>query len=153
MTKGLPILLFLFAAPLVSGATWRPDAKLLDAVCQIESSGGRAVYGDGGRSLGHFQFQKAAWADVSEWRKKRNQPAYDYRENVFNPKISRLYAADYLTILYGRLKQQYKREPSSAELYAAYNMGMNSFRKCNYNLACVNKTTGARCKLLVALID
>jgi len=153
MAKGLPILAFLFAIPLVTEAAWRPDAKLLDAVCQIESSGGLSVYGDKGRSLGHFQFQKAAWSDVSEWRKKRNQPTYDYRQNVFKHRISRLYAADYLTILHDRLKQQYKREPTSAELYAAYNMGMNSFRKCNYNLAMVNKTTEARCKLLVALIN
>ncbi|MEO5804195.1 MAG: transglycosylase SLT domain-containing protein [Verrucomicrobiota bacterium] len=152
MTKSLAILILL-AGTLPGGAAWRPDAKLLNAVCQIESSGGRAVYGDGGRSLGHYQFQKAAWSDVSEWRKKRNQPTYDYRQNVFNARISRLYAADYLIILHDRLQQQYKREPSSAELYAAYNMGMNSFRKCNYNLARVNKTTEARCKLLVALVN
>ncbi len=153
MTKALAILFFLVAAPLVSEGAWRPDTKLLDGVCHIESSGGLSVYGDGGRSLGHFQFQKAAWSDVSDWRRKRNQTTYDYRQSVFNPRISRLYAADYLTILHGRLKQQYKREPSTAEIYAAYNMGMTSFRKCNYSLARVNKTTEARCKLLVALTN
>jgi hypothetical protein len=132
--------------------TWAPQDRLLDAVCQIESSGGRFTYGDGGLSLGHFQIQKVAWTDVVEWRKKRNLTTHDYRQNVLNPQISRIYASNYLTILHGRLKQQYNREPTPAELYAAYNMGMSSFRKCNYDIARVNPTTSAKCQQVTALM-
>ncbi|MEO6034855.1 MAG: transglycosylase SLT domain-containing protein, partial [Verrucomicrobiota bacterium] len=121
-----------------TNATWCPDNRLLDAVCQIESSGGRFVWGDGGRSLGYFQIQKAAWTDVSKWRKNRNLPVYDYRENVSNPHLNRIYAADYFTILHASLEVQYRREPTEGELYAAYNMGLTNFKKCNYSLPNVN---------------
>lgn len=132
---------------------WRPDARLLDAVCQVESSGGRLVKGDRGRSLGHFQMQKNAWADVVAWRKKHHLPTHDYRKNVMNARLNREYAANYLTILRDQLRQQYQREPSGAELYAAYNMGLANFRKCNYDLAQINSDTEARCRQVVALLE
>lgn len=135
----------------VNAASWRPDERLLDALCQIESSGGRFVSGDGGLSLGHFQIQKAAWTDVVKWRKRRNLPTHDYHSNVLDPRISRIYAADFLTILYHNLMSQYQREPTSAELYAAYNIGLSGFGKCNYDLAKVNRTTAAKCKQIDAL--
>ena len=147
------LFLLLCASSTLSANVWRPDARLLDAVSQIESNNGTFVYGDRGMSLGHFQIQKNAWLDVVEWRKKKNLPTHDYRKNVFDPKISRLYAADFLTILHDRLKERYKREPSVAEIYAAYNMGLTSFRKCNYSLAQVNSVTTERCKLVAALME
>jgi hypothetical protein len=134
------------------GANWNPDARLLDAVCQIESCGGKYIYGDGGLSLGYYQIQKAAWSDVSDWRKKKNVAVYDYERNVLKPEISRSYAADYLTMIYERLLKQYQREPSPAEIYAAYNMGLNSFRKCSYDLARVNPVTAGKCQRLAALL-
>jgi len=129
---------------------WRPDERLLDALCQVESSGGRFVSGDAGRSLGHFQIQKAAWADVVEWRNNQSLPTHDYQTHVFDSRISRLYAADYLTILHTRLKSQYNREPTAGELYAAYNMGLSGFKKCHYDLAQVNLVTRGKCKKIMA---
>lgn len=147
------LLIYFCGTALVTANSWRPHDQLLDAVCQIESSGGKFVYGDGGRSLGPFQIQKGAWSDVVAWRKKQNLPTHTYRENVYNPQINRLYAGDYLTMIYDRLKSEYKREPSPAELYAAYNMGMTNFRKCNYDLRQVNKTTSAKCRQIAAMLD
>jgi hypothetical protein len=144
------LIIYLFASLCLEAATWRPDERLLDALCQVESSGGRFVSGDGGRSLGHFQMQKASWADVLDWRKKQNLPTHDYQTHVFDSRISRLYAADYLTILHTRLKSQYNREPTAGELYAAYNMGLTGFRKCNYDLAQVNPVTRGKCKQIMA---
>src|SRR5687767_6184978 len=113
------LLVYLFGFQSVNASSvWRPDARLLDALCHIESSGGRFVSGDGGLSLGHFQIQKPAWTDVNNWRRQQNLAVYDYRKNVFDPRISRLYAADYLTILHMRLSLHYNREPSAGELYA-----------------------------------
>jgi hypothetical protein len=131
---------------------WRPEERLLDALCQIESSGGRFVSGDAGRSLGHFQMQKAAWADVLEWRKKQSFPTHDYQLHVFDSRISRLYAADYLTILHTRLTAQYNREPTAGELYAAYNMGLSGFRKCHYDIAQVNPVTRGKCEKIMAYL-
>ncbi|MEO7298071.1 MAG: transglycosylase SLT domain-containing protein [Verrucomicrobiota bacterium] len=151
--KTLLALLVCLGSFSLEAAPWRPDARLLNAVCQVESNSGKYTYGDNGRSLGHFQLQQGAWSDVTEWRKKRNLLTYDYRGNVFNPQISRSYAANYLTILHDGLLQEYRREPSAGELYAAYNLGMTSFRKCNFKLAQVNSTTEARCKLVNALVQ
>jgi hypothetical protein len=147
--------LFILLTGFASGAkatTWNPDARLLDAVCQIESSGGRYVYGDNGLSLGHFQIQKAAWTDVSVWRQKRNLATYDYQKEVLNPQINRIYAADYIAIIYGRLREKYGRSPIPSELYAAYNMGLNNFRRCNYDISKVNPITAGKCRQLEALL-
>lgn len=135
-----------------ASSLWRPDDRLLNALCQIESNGGKYVSGDGGLSLGHFQIQRAAWTDVVAWRKKRNLPTHDYRSNVFDPRISRIYAADYLTILQARLKSEYRREATPGELYAAYNMGLSNFRKCNYDMANVNPVTRGKCREITVLV-
>lgn len=137
---------------LASATEWHPDARLLDAVCQIESGGGRYLYGDDGVSLGHFQMQRGAWTDVSAWRSKRGSKTFSYQPHVMNPAINRAYAADYLTIIHDRLERLYHREPSVGELYAAYNMGMNNFRKCRYSLANVNKVTARKCRELEAMV-
>jgi hypothetical protein len=152
MSKISVFLVCFWSATFVGAAEWRPQDRLLDAICQIESGGGVFVYGDRGLSLGNFQFQKAAWSDVSEWRKKQNSPIYTYQQNVLDAGISRLYAADYLTIIYHRLQKQYEREPLATELYAAYNMGMGNFRKCNYDLARINKTTAEKCRQLAEML-
>lgn len=132
---------------------WQPNPRFLDAVCQVESNGGVLLVGDDGMSLGHFQMQKAAWTDVSQWRKKRNLPTHEYQKHVLNPGISRTYASNYLTILYGKLRNEYKREPTPPELYAAYNMGLTNFRKCSYSLARVNGSTEEKCKRVSALLE
>lgn len=134
----------------VTGTTWNPDERLLNAVCQIESSGGLYVYGDSGRSLGPFQMQKAAWSDVSAWRKRKGLPIYNYQQNVLDPQINRTYAAHYITIIYERLQKQYKRNPLPSEIYAAYNMGLNNFRKCDYDLSRINSVTAGKCRQLEA---
>ena len=152
--KTLLAIIILTAGPVfcASSAAWNPDARLLDAVCQIESCGGRYLSGDNGLSLGYFQIQKAAWSDISNWRRKKNLAIYNYERSVLDPEISRRYAADYLTMIYERLQRLYRREPAPAEIYAAYNMGMGNFRKCNYDLSRINKTTAAKCQQLDALL-
>ena len=152
MNKHLIFLVYFCSAMLAGATGWRPDDRLLSAICQIESSGGLYVYGDGGLSLGHFQFQKAAWSDVSQWRQKRNLETHGYHPGVLDPQISRSYAADYLTIIYERLHKQYRRQPLPSELYAAYNMGLNKFRQCNYDLARINRITAGKCHQLSALL-
>lgn len=134
-------------------ADWRPSTEFLRAVRQIESCDGRFIYGDDGRSLGDFQIREGAWADVNQWRKSRGLKTYDYQQHVFNRFINRTYAADYISLLYRQLERQFRREPTPAEIYAAYNMGMTNFGgKCRYDLRRVNAMTARKCNLIAQLL-
>ena len=145
MTK-MWILVAMLAVLPSYGANWRPTDRFLHAVRFVESSHGRFIYGDEGQSLGDFQMSEAAWLDVSIWRRTKGLLTYDYEKHVFNRQINRLYAADYLTIIHTELKKSLKRPPTSAEIYAAYNMGLGSFAECEFKLARVNPTTARKCQ-------
>jgi hypothetical protein len=131
MIKYVALFLFVAGTELLA-AGWRPTERLLYAIRYVESSHGRYTYGDEGRSLGDFQMSEAAWLDVSAWRKGRGLPTYGYDRHVFDRKINRLYATDYLTILYEELEKKLSRSPTAGEIYAAYNMGLGSFAQCRY---------------------
>lgn len=134
-------------------AEWRPSNALLRAVRQVESSNGRSIYGDEGRSLGAFQLSEAAWVDVNAWRKARNLKVYSYRAHVMHHYINQTYAADYLAMIHGELSRKLRRRPTSGEIYAAYNMGFTNFAECNYRLANVNPVTARKCRQIHELID
>ncbi len=131
---------------------WRPSPALLQAVQQIESSGGLKTYGDQGRSLGAFQMSEPAWIDVSAYRKARSLKVYDYREFVMHPYINRAYASDYLKMIHEELSRKLRRAPSAGELYAAYNMGLANFAECDYRLANVNPVTAEKCRQIHLMI-
>ncbi len=132
---------------------WRPAPELLKAVRKVESNNGLNLVGDNGESLGAFQLSEAAWLDVNSYRKARNLKTYPYSQTVFQPFISREYAATYLTILHDGLNRKLKRAPSSAEIYAAYNLGFSSFAQCDFKLHRVNSVTRARCEKITLLLD
>jgi len=132
---------------------WRPSESLLRAVRQVESSNGRELYGDQGRSLGPFQLSEAAWLDVSAWRKDHGQKVYSYRQYVMHAYINRAYAADYLAMIHTELHRKLRREPTVGEIYAAYNMGLGSFAGCKYRIARVNPVTARKCQQIHALIE
>lgn len=125
---------------------WRPSKEFLRAVKFVESSNGLFKVGDNGQSLGDFQLSEAAWLDVSQWRKARRLKVYDYEESVFHSFINRVYASNYLTILYGELSRKLGRAPDHGELYAAYNMGLSSFAGCDFRLSRVNPVTRAKAR-------
>jgi hypothetical protein len=150
---GRPLLLLLCICQTVLGSNWRPSDDFLSAVRCVESSNGIFLHGDGGQSLGDFQISEAAWIDVSAWRKARRLPSYSYDQHVFNRKINRIYAADYMTILHGELKKNLKRAPTSGELYAAYNIGLSEFGRCNYRLNRVNRVTRRKCQQIALIME
>jgi hypothetical protein len=145
MGKQLLILSCLLGCNL-QAASWRPTDRLLHAVRYVESSHGLLTWGDNGQSLGDFQLSEAAWLDVSAWRRAHALPTYSYDSCVWNRKVNRAYAADYLAILYGELERRLSRPPTPGEIYAAYNMGLSSFAQCQYRLANVNATTARKCR-------
>lgn len=142
----------LFCAGLINANEWKPGEDLLNAIRHVESSGGKFLYGDNGRSLGDFQITRAAWSDVNRWRKARKLTVYDYRANVFNPVISKEYASNYLTILRTNLQQRLRRAPSASELYAAYNMGFSRFRACGFQISRINSTTARKCREIETML-
>ncbi len=145
--KHLLIITGLFSSSLLAQAKeWRPPQEFLQAVRVVESSNGQNKYGDHGESLGDFQLSEAAWLDVNGWRKARGLKTYHYDASVFNLYLSRVYAADYFTILHGELNRRLKRPPTHEELYAAYNMGLSTFAKCNYKVNRLNSVTRAKCE-------
>src|SRR5437879_3493443 len=135
MLKHPTLLLLLFISQAAFGANWRPGDDFLSAVRYVESRNGMFLHGDGGQSLGDFQISAAAWTDVNAWRKASKLPCYSYERHVFDRKLNRLYAADYLTILHAELAKKLGRAPTSAQLYAAYNMGLGQFAECKYQLS------------------
>lgn len=134
-------------------AEWRPPERFLNAVRFVESSNGRFVYGDEGRSLGDYQLSKAAWKDVNGLRRAHGGKVYEYRKFVFDRQVSRSYAADYLVILEGQLRRELRRRPNFGELYAAYNVGFSSFAQCQFKLSRVNDGTQRKCRQIQQFME
>jgi hypothetical protein len=139
-------------AVMMQASEWKPTADLLKAVRMVESSNGINRVGDNGESLGDYQLSEAAWLDVNAWRRARALKTYPYESTVFHRYISRVYASNYLTILYTELNRKLNRPPNPAELYAAYNLGLASFEQCEFNLQRVNPVTRARCEQICMLL-
>jgi hypothetical protein len=152
MVKYLAFLLCL-AGVSTHAESWRPSERLLHAIRFVESSHGAFTWGDNGQSLGDFQLSEAAWVDVTSWRKARGLATYGYDRHVWDRKVSRTYAADYLVILRGELKRKLSRSPTPAELYAAYNMGIASFAQCQFRLAKVNPVTARKCQQINLMVE
>ena len=146
MKKSLALLITCLFAATVAADEWQPCKTFLKAVSYVESSHGKFVYGDEGRSLGEFQLSEAAWLDVNRWRKARRLKTYSYQDYVFHAYISRVYAGNYLTILHGELSRKLDRPPTHSELYAAYNMGLQMFARCDYKIERVNSVTREKCR-------
>jgi len=146
------ILFFLVSLGSAQAKEWQPPEEFLKAVCFVESSNGQYIYGDSGRSLGDFQLSESAWLDVNEWRKARRLQTYTYNRHVFNSYINKVYASNYMSILYGELNRKLGRQPSPAELYAAYNIGIGTFAQCDYKLHRVNAVTREKCRLIKELM-
>lgn len=150
--KKLVIVLAGMLAGAAHAMEWKPSAEFLQAVRLIESSDGRYLYGDDGRSLGAFQLSEAAWADVNEWRKGKGLKRYSYGGYALHEYINRVYASNYLTMIHGELKKKLKRSPTACEIYAAYNMGLGNFAQCGYRLTKVNPVTAKKAKQIVAMV-
>lgn len=98
------------------------DRHLVDAVALVET-GHRNVAGDNGRAAGVWQMHAAACSDagithVQAWHREAAGAA----------------AARYLRQLGAQLGNALRREPSAAQLYAAWNLGFEGFRRRRFDL-------------------
>lgn len=102
----------------------------VDAVEKLESNH-RAVYGDHGKAAGSFQFHREAWTDCSKVRREAGLPAYSYAL-AMNPTVGREYARTWLAFLKATLTQHLGRPAHLGEVWLAYNLGLEGFRRYDY---------------------
>lgn len=105
---------------------------MLDAVAAVESRG-ENVPGDGGRAAGCWQLHVEACADAG-----------GRHADAWTPAEARKLARVYLEVTADRLRHAMRREPSNAELYAAYNMGFQGFKKRGFSMRRCGRVTRAR---------
>jgi hypothetical protein len=148
----MPVFVAVFLAAISQLRAGVVTDAFLEAVAQIESSGGRYNIGDGGRAHGAWQMHSAAWKDTSAYRRKRGEQVWSY-SHAHDPAVARLYARGYLTILEDRLRTTLKREPSAEMVYAAYNMGFNRFAGLGFRLENAPRTTRLACVRLRPVLD
>ena len=104
-----------------NNVTW----NLVEAIRQVES-GGRNVSGDHGMARGQWQFWAIAWRDVTLARGRHKLVTFSY-DFAWKEGHARVYAHDYLELLRGRFMKKTRREPSVAELWAVWNIGLSRF--------------------------
>lgn len=108
---------------------------LVDRIQPLEeSTGDSEAIGDKGKARGAWQMTEVAWCEVSAVLAKQNLPTWDWETGAHIPEVARDYAMTYLAILRTDLRRAMKREPSEKELWAAWNMGVDAFRRCGFKL-------------------
>ena len=111
------------------------NGKLIHAVAMVESNNNHRAVGDQGKANGAFQMWKPAWQDCSKWLKRNGFKTTSYEKGVNDPTISHQYCKVYLSILNSQLRRSIGREPSAAELYAAYNLGYTGFKRRGFDIS------------------
>ena len=111
------------------------NGKLINAVAMVESNNNHRAVGDQGKANGAFQMWKPAWQDCSKWLKRNGFKTTPYEKGVNDPTISHQYCKVYLSILNSQLRRSIGREPSAAELYAAYNLGFTGFKRRGFDIS------------------
>ena len=111
------------------------NGKLIHAVAMVESNNNHRAVGDQGKANGAFQMWKPAWQDCSKWLKRNGFKTTTYEKGVNDPTISHQYCKVYLSILNSQLRRSIGREPSAAELYAAYNLGFTGFKRRGFDIS------------------
>jgi hypothetical protein len=131
-------------------ATVVTDA-LLDAIGQIESSGGRYTVGDNGRANGIWQMHANAWKDVSAYRARKDLSTWSYR-HAHDPVVARIYARDYLTMLEKQIRNALGRGPTPELIYAAYNVGFARLERLGFQVERTPRITRDACARLKPLM-
>ena len=110
------------------------NGALIHAVGMVESNNNHRAVGDQGKANGAFQMWKPAWTDCSRWLKKNGFKPTSYEKGVNDPNISHQYCKIYLSLLNSQLRRSLGREPSAAEVYAAFNLGHAGFKRRGFQL-------------------
>lgn len=119
--------------------------SFLSRVEQIESGGNARVIGDNGKARGSFQFHAAAWQMVNNSRAVGHRPQARYESHAHDRKVAREFALDYFTILHKQFVKAGKN-PTQADLYAAWNLGFGGYLKRGFDLSKCPTITQRACR-------
>jgi len=128
------------------------NGQLIHAVAMVESNNNHRAVGDQGKANGAFQMWKPAWADCSAWLKRNGFKTTSYKEGVNDPNISHQYCKVYLSLLHSQLRRKLDRDPTAADLYCAYNLGLRGFERRGFKLGNTPETTQAAVNKLYRLL-
>lgn len=115
-------------------------AQFLSRLAWIESRNNNQAIGDGGKSLGAYQFSERAWEQVNQLRARQRLPLYEWQA-AHDPEISWEYCLQYTGWLNRQLTFALRRSPSSAELLATYQIGFTGFKRRGFDLNRIPKST------------
>lgn len=127
----------------------RSQERFLNRIREIESSGGKYLIGDQGRSRGPFHFHRATWRHVTQIRGRLGLSSVSYETGAMNEVWARRYAQTYITWL----GQQLTAELgwcSEQSIYAAWNAGLSRVLAVEGDITRLNRTTVRKCLLLDA---
>ena len=117
------------------------NGQLIHAVAMVESNNNHRAVGDQGKANGAFQMWNPAWADCSASLKKNGFKTTPYEKGVNAPNISHQYCKIYLALLHSQLRRKLDRDPTAADLYCAYNLGLRGFERRGFKLGNTPETT------------
>ena len=105
-------------------------ASVLDAIAQVESRGNHAAIGDAGKARGAWQMHRAAWDDAA----RRLRVTWSHAE-AHDATKARAIAADHLRWLETQFTRRTGRQPTAADSYALWNLGVGGYARRNWDLA------------------
>lgn len=118
------ILLFCLGSSIAS-------ASVVDAIALVESSGNTRAVGDNGLAKGAWQMHRAAWNDSA----KRLRVTWDFDIDSFNYDRARRIAAEHLRWLCEQFTRKTGRQPTPADQYALWNLGVAGYAKRDWDLS------------------
>lgn len=111
--------------------------RFIQAVAIVESNNDSKAVGDGGKSIGMFQFTKDAWDETSELIRDKISSRYFKPVSysfATNSSISVLYAIHRFKWFEQKLIQDGVM-PNNQRLYACWNLGYNGFKKRGFSIS------------------
>lgn len=105
----------------------------LDAMEFVESGRDARAVGDSGLAHGAFQFQAAAWGDVNRMRERRGMARVPFLSGAHGPS-ARWFARAHLLNLESSIASASGSHPTKEQLFAAWNLGLEGFRRRGFLL-------------------
>ena len=123
------IILLLLSATLAHAVD---DAKLLNAIAQVETGENRLAMNGGERgAIGMYQMRTPAWSDANAQLKREGKQTYT-RSEWRSPEAQDAIAGAYLRVIRSRLLQMGISDPSPEVIALCWNQGCGYARKHNF---------------------
>ena len=123
MRRLLTLALSLFAA----WSKASDDARILDAIAQVETGNNPYAVGDRGQSLGRYQMGYRAWAEANDWLNRQGKKTVPWSQ-WGNIKQQDKIAAAFLQVCRDRLAKYGVPNPTVAQIATVWNLGFTGAR-------------------------